>query len=254
MIITDLDRTLLHTDKTLSTYTVDVLNRCQKRGVRLAFATARPYCNGSPFGIMKFAEKLAVLPDALITSNGSEVYIGHERYAHFSIPLCLRNTTLHILKQAKPDGFLFVEIGENIYGNVPGSVHDDFTRLPDEPANMIFIGVDSTDEIKSLAPLLPDDVYIKMSHGEEHHLGLVLHKDAGKWVGVQAAARHFNIPIENIAAFGDDFIDLEMLQNVGAGIAVANAIPEVKNAARFICESNDNNGVARWLEEHILCT
>ena len=42
-IIVDLDRTLLHTDKTLSTYTVNVLNECKKCGIKIMVATARPF-------------------------------------------------------------------------------------------------------------------------------------------------------------------------------------------------------------------
>ena len=35
-----------------------------------------------------------------------------------------------------------------------------------------------------------------------------------------------------------------------AGIAVANAIDEVKAAADYICEANDNDGVVKWLKEN----
>ena len=41
-IIVDLDRTLLHTDKTISSYTVKILKECKKNSVRIMVATARP--------------------------------------------------------------------------------------------------------------------------------------------------------------------------------------------------------------------
>jgi len=41
MIITDLDNTLLRSDKTISEYTIDVLKKCQSKGIKVAFATAR---------------------------------------------------------------------------------------------------------------------------------------------------------------------------------------------------------------------
>jgi len=43
-----------------------------------------------------------------------------------------------------------------------------------------------------------------------------------------------------------------MLLGCGIGVAVDNAVGEVKNAANFICDSNDNDGVAKWIEERIL--
>ncbi|MCL2188836.1 MAG: HAD family hydrolase [Defluviitaleaceae bacterium] len=253
LIVTDLDRTLLHTDKTLSAYTIDVLNRCREKGNKLAFASARPYCNGSQWGIMPFAQQLPTLPDALITTNGAEVYIGNQRHAHFTIAPKDRDFTLHMLAQKYPNVFLFVEIGEEIYGDVSGAKHGDFSNLPDEGANMIFIEVESIDDVNEIARHLPADLRVEMSHGEERHSGLIMHKNAGKWSGVQTAAQFFGIPTENIITFGDDFIDMEMLQHAGTGIAVANAMPEIKAVANFICDTNDNDGVARWLEENLLC-
>ena len=41
-IITDLDRTLLHTDKSVSLFTKDVLYKCKQRGLKVIAATARP--------------------------------------------------------------------------------------------------------------------------------------------------------------------------------------------------------------------
>ena len=41
MIVTDLDDTLLRTDKTISEYTTSILRRCSERGIKVAFATAR---------------------------------------------------------------------------------------------------------------------------------------------------------------------------------------------------------------------
>ena len=43
-----------------------------------------------------------------------------------------------------------------------------------------------------------------------------------------------------------------MLRECGIGVAVANAIDEAKAVADFVCDTNDNDGVARWLEENLL--
>ncbi|MDR3344797.1 MAG: HAD family hydrolase [Oscillospiraceae bacterium] len=42
---------------------------------------------------------------------------------------------------------------------------------------------------------------------------LIMHRTATKWNAIQADARRFNIPTANIAAFGDDYNDIEMLKN-----------------------------------------
>jgi len=52
-------------------------------------------------------------------------------------------------------------------------------------------------------------------------------------------------------AFGDDENDYEILKHCGKGIAVANAIPMIKDIADDITDSNDNDGVARYLERYL---
>ena len=53
-------------------------------------------------------------------------------------------------------------------------------------------------------------------------------------------------------AFGDDLNDNEMLKICGTGVAVANAVPEVKEAADELTLSNDEDGVAQWLNKRFL--
>jgi len=57
---------------------------------------------------------------------------------------------------------------------------------------------------------------------------------------------------ECVAGFGDNLNDLPMFAACDIKIAVENAKPEVKDAANHICGSNENDGVAKWLEERVL--
>lgn len=52
--------------------------------------------------------------------------------------------------------------------------------------------------------------------------------------------------------FGDDNDDIESIKNCGMGVAVSNAIGEVFEVADFITGSNDNDGVAWYIEKNIL--
>ncbi len=63
-----------------------------------------------------------------------------------------------------------------------------------------------------------------------------------------------NIPLSDMAAFGDDYVDIEMIKLCGIGIAVKNAIPEVKDASDYVTESNENDGVARFIEDYFINT
>ena len=58
--------------------------------------------------------------------------------------------------------------------------------------------------------------------------------------------------LNNVIAFGDNYNDIEMLQNVGRGVAVANAREEVKSIARDLALKNSEDGVALYIKKHIL--
>ena len=70
--------------------------------------------------------------------------------------------------------------------------------------------------------------------------------------GVRQAAQYLDIDVSQIAAFGDDTSDLDMIRGCGIGVAMQNAIDAVKAAADAVCLSCDEDGVARWIEENIL--
>ena len=57
---------------------------------------------------------------------------------------------------------------------------------------------------------------------------------------------------KTIAAFGDDYNDVEMLKYCGLGVAMGNAADEAKQAADVICGTNDSDGLADVIEQKIL--
>ena len=61
-----------------------------------------------------------------------------------------------------------------------------------------------------------------------------------------------DISLNEIVAFGDDKNDMEMLKMCGIGVAVDNAISDVKDIADSVTLSNDEDGVAQWLAKNVL--
>jgi phosphoserine phosphatase len=76
--------------------------------------------------------------------------------------------------------------------------------------------------------------------------------NGGKMNAIEIISKAQNIPLSEIAAFGDGLYDIEMIKNCGAGIAMKNAIDEVKNISKYICTDNNEDGVAKWIERNIL--
>ena len=69
---------------------------------------------------------------------------------------------------------------------------------------------------------------------------------------MQILADHMGIDMTDVIAFGDDVNDLGMLKLAGTAVAVSNAIDEVKAVADHVTDSNDQDGVAKFLEATIL--
>ena len=73
-----------------------------------------------------------------------------------------------------------------------------------------------------------------------------------KGTALVALGEMLGIPRESIMACGDGDNDVHLLREVGFGVAMANAQPQVKKAADYITASNDEDGVARAIEKYAL--
>jgi Cof subfamily protein (haloacid dehalogenase superfamily) len=73
-----------------------------------------------------------------------------------------------------------------------------------------------------------------------------------KWQGLLHVAAAHGIDPGDIIAIGDDVNDLPMIRNAGLGVAMGNAHPEVQAAARRVIGRNDEDGLARFLEELVI--
>jgi hydroxymethylpyrimidine pyrophosphatase-like HAD family hydrolase len=78
-----------------------------------------------------------------------------------------------------------------------------------------------------------------------------LHPNVNKGEGFKALCRELSVPLEQTAAFGDAYNDLEMLQAAGTSFVVENALPEVKAIADHVIPSNNADGVALVMEKMI---
>lgn len=245
-IVVDLDRTLLHTDKSISPYTAEVFKKCKQKGIALMVATARPYRTMAQFcEIIDF--------DAISATNGARIICVDYRK---ECGLCPESAerVLTALKRY-PDYRVTLETGEEAYSNKP--IEDYFTVISDdlaavarsEGAIKILISLDTPDILETVKKMLTDDLYYTVANG---HLIQIMSRAVTKWNGVKAMLDISNISASETAYFGDDYDDIEPIRMCGVGVAVSNAIDEVKAVADHIAESNDDDGVAKFIERYIL--
>lgn len=254
LIITDLDGTLLGSGKTVSEYSVKIFGKCRERGILTAIATARGRTNA-----LRYIS--ALNPDILISGGGAQVRMGEKII--FSQGFSREETSEIIGKAlALTDGGceITVDTDGGHYWNYKQDPHilspdwgeviyTDYSDF-NEAALKICVQTASESLARAVAESVEDCDCARFSDGDWYKYTKA---SATKANAVKITAEKLNIPLEAVTAFGDDFVDIEMLEICGTGVAVANAIDEVKKAARFIADSNDNDGVARFIEENILC-
>ncbi len=105
--------------------------------------------------------------------------------------------------------------------------------------------------------ILPD--YAILADGTQiYHNGEMIHGyemnglASGKYQAVAKLGDMLQIGMDEMLGFGDDENDFDILKNVGKGVAVANAIPMVKEIADDIAQSNDEDGVAQYIEKELI--
>ena len=245
-IITDLDRTLLRTDKSVSRYTLDILKKCHERGILIMAASARPMRAITDYdNIIKF--------DGITTLNGG-VTILPDRKSEIGIEKKnVKKMISYFMRY--DDAFISVEASTAIYSNrdVPAwhpILFDRFPQLPDDEY-IYKILVSSTDNAlyEEINGILTDHVYSSIAQKD---LIQIMNKKATKWNGIKEMISYYNISSEEVLFFGDDNDDLEPIIKCGTGVAVSNAIPSVFEAADKVTTSNDEDGVARFIEENII--
>jgi len=252
MIVTDLDGTLLTTDKTVSEYTKEILTKCRNANIKVAYATAR---GGS-------AERLVPnsLVDGKIRMNGAVAKIGNNVVYERLIP---HQLACPFLAACDKRGLKITAESYDEHGTIHYANKHMHTAYYDERQKLVNMSQHNIDSEKIfMVDLTPDDevfitsqlpasLYFLMLR-EANRFGMIMHKEATKAKAVSALAEFWGIKQSEIVAFGDDVNDIDLLTFAGVGVAMGNALDIVKNVADFVCLDNDSNGVAKWLEENVL--
>jgi Cof subfamily protein (haloacid dehalogenase superfamily) len=255
MIVTDLDNTLLRKDKTISQYSRAVFRSCIEHGVIVVFATARPERATRQWQIDKEAIYVISNNGATVSKGGNEI---------LNIPIS-ESTKQEVLRRFADDENIIgltVETGDFLYtredhSNWPmrgddggwNPIQYDFLVPPPEDICKLSVECKIPEILSSILSNF-SELQVFPNNGEHWHQ--ITHKTATKLNAITYLSNMTGIAMRDILAFGDDYNDVEMLKGCGVGVAVGNAVADAKQAADFICDTNDNDGVARFLEKNLL--
>src|SRR5690625_673572 len=109
-----------------------------------------------------------------------------------------------------------------------------------------------TDQMKTyLLNKLKHDQTIEVTNSSPSNLE-INQIGVNKVHAVERLCQLSNISMQEVMAIGDSINDLKMLQEVGLSVAVANAQEEILDIAHIVTESNNDDGVAKAIENYAL--
>ena len=258
-VVFDLDDTLLRDDLTISDFTVRVFEALHRKGVHIIAASGR-----SQFSMKPYVEQIGCL-SAYISSNGAEIWDA----AHTLIKqeLFSADLSVEIARFAEQyDCYAQVYEGGCFFYNRHGQWADRYaaaTRLTG-----VFIGKLSEfiREPRNKILMIDHEDRISMMYAEalklfENRASVTCSKPiylefnplkAQKGKAFAAVCSMLGINPQDSVAFGDSLNDLTMLQTAGLGVTVSNGWKEIRPYCDAVCLSNNEDGPARFLNEHYL--
>lgn len=254
LLLFDLDGTLLDNDKKISKRTLESIKACRERGILVGVSTSRSEQN-----CLTFLPKLQ--PDILISSGGALVKRGdtHIYKAEFSgeevrsmiataREICGSDCeiTIDTLTEHYWNYRIDPKKQDKSWGDTIYSDFKDFNQAALKVCVEIFDDV-CAERLKSS---LPDCDCIRFTDGYWYKF-----TKAGvtKEKAIEQVCAACDVSLADITAFGDDLADIGMLKLCGTGIAMGNALDEVKESADMVIGRNDEDGIAEYLEKAILC-
>lgn len=256
----DLDDTLLRDDLSISDYTVSVLRRLRDQGVRIIPASGR-----SRPSMLPFVEQIGCA-DLYIACNGAEIWNAkdHSLIRRETFPL---ETARRIIAFGQEHGCYTQTYDDaRFYFNrhchyadayaassmLKGEYVADLAAFVHDPS-FKFLMMDDTEKIAALLPVAQEAFAGEASVTCSKPWFLEFNPPrATKGIALGDVLAGFGIPPSEAAAFGDSLNDWSMLSLCGLSVCVANARPELLSRCGAVCPSNQEDGVARYLEAHFV--
>ncbi len=268
LIASDLDGTLLNKDGRVSPENWAAIEKLQKLGIQFVPATGRA------FEAMPTELKESPLIRYYITSNGAMVYDKQIGKAYelalprqlatqvldqlYSYPVCVMCHTENrsCLEQSTHNAAYYETFHMNrIWVDY---VLEKETPVPDlkklaystpfvESITVFFKNMEDLQECKAL---FQQDERLSVAQTDPYNIELCAAR-AGKGNALRLLSEVLSVPIEATIGVGDSTNDMTMIQTAGLGLAMSNAVPEIKAAADAVICSNQEHGIQHILDHYI---
>lgn len=258
MIIVDLDNSLLNSKTECEESSKNYLKKLKDDGYIIVIATGRSLASA-----IRVTDG-ANFANYIITNGGASIYESENKQAIFDNTL--NNDELRKLYLKYKDLFTeFVFCDKNSYYKYHSikklsyldiEIKDVLAFLETSP-KLKHLSLEVKDsKIYELEEKLnkefSDLKFVVMQDSLATHKWIdVLCKNVSKYNAISFLSKLINIPNKDIIAFGDGLNDIDMISKCGIGVAMENALEEVKEKAKYVTLSCDNEGIINFLKEYL---
>lgn len=260
LLLSDVDGTLVTTDKVLTERARNAVLRLHERNIRFAITSGRP-----PRGMSMFVDPLG-LAQPIAGFNGG-AYVGPDLRLLESHALSaeVAKSAVECLLQHHLDAWLYT--GDDWYLRDPGGPHvarEGWTvKFPPNvvasfdglyAAAVKVVGItDNPDQMRSASDALQRTLgnAASVALSQPYYVDIT-NPVANKAAVVRYHASQLEIPAEEIATIGDMPNDVLMFRDSGFSIAMGNASDEVKKEATAVTDSCNDEGFAKAVERYLL--
>ena len=265
LVAVDMDGTLLHNDKSISDYTINVLRKIVEKGILLVPASGRPL-NGMKAAVLNNVKGIKYA----ICSNGAMLMdVQKEKsISETGIPTEKALKALAYLEQFPVAVYVHTDKGTfraEGWEKTGLSEKYPYIRFSEGTVKNLgeFLRTSGVNVMKMGAYILTDELAQKLLEKGSPIPGIIFLRtgdgiielnstNASKGNALYILCKKLGIQLENVLAIGDNENDISMLQAAGISAAMENAEDDVKQAAKFVAGNNEEDGAAHFLEEWVL--
>ncbi len=257
LIVTDMDGTLLDDNHRINEEFWSIFEELKRRGISFASASGRQYYN--------LVKNFESIKDEIyfVAENGT--YVAHKGEELFINALPLTDAHKLIDKARKiEDSYIvlcgkeaaYIENNDEIFVAEVSKYYErfevvkDLKKVKDDILKVTLCNFESAEE--NVHPyFIEDEKNYKVTVSGSIWLDIVK-LDANKGVAIKRLQEILDVTPEETVAFGDYLNDVEMLEDAYYSYAMENAHPRLKESARFIAKSNNDNGVVEEIKKFLI--
>ena len=265
LIAVDMDGTLLNNEKHIAEAQREALKKAASAGIKVVLCTGRPL-----FGVLPLYKELdlssnegyAILNNGceirktenwtLVRSfelTGKEIFYLHSLVKDYDIDFTLSDDKHYFCVGKKPNKYT-VRDGELVYVPITEITLEEAMSGKYRMFKAMYVG--DMDELTKFQENLPADINKFYSICRSQKIILeVMPVGADKGQTLKFLVEQLGIERSEVMAIGDGNNDVEMLEYAGIGVAMANGTEAAKNSAKYITDTNENDGVAKVIYKYV---